>query len=677
MRNRVPFPVLLLAWLIAAAGCAPDGSGPHDAGVDGRNAVAPDDPGADAGDAAGDPGVVDPVGDADVDPGPFDPMSWCAAPDAVAAASDLLPRPWRMMARPDAVWAGTVVRFQPALTGGDASDHAFLERILAEAGVAGRSSMRVASGLSIVVHPPSEWAGVVDACAPGLPDSDEAYWLRLESQAPQDGILRIDLFAPGPSGRRMAWRTIRQILLGTPIPSGVATIADAPATAMRGVIETFYGPPWEPDARIALMPTLAAMKYNTFIYASKMDLFTNWVFDYWKDGWEPVHLAELAAIADAARANGLLPGLQVRPLAAVTFSSQDDRLAFVDRVGELLDAGFDLFSLSFDDTDRVLGAEDAAAFESYDHAVIDFAAAVLAQLHDARPGLVLGFVPNDYWSDAPTAQATLTLAGNALPDYVTIGWTGRQIIPATVTAQDADQAAAWMKRRPLLGDNYPVLDHAGADLFLGPLEGRAADLPAHVAGLLFNPMPYPFASLPGLATCADYAWNAAAYDPSDSVQAMATFLAGPGAAADALAVMADVNRSPTIGGSTAPGLQSAIAAFRAAYDGGFGLADAADALEAGFFASFADVASAWPSVRDPRLRDELAPWAAQLGRYGAAGATALDLLAAKAAGGPVDPGALADWRAAVAQARSLTPRPTSAVMQDLLDFAERELVPVP
>jgi hypothetical protein len=158
---------------------------------------------------------------------------------------------------------------------------------------------------------------------------------------------------------------------------------------------------------------------------------------------------------------------------------------------------------------------------------------------------------------------------------------------------------------------------------------------------------------------------------------MAIFLAGPGAAADALAVMADVNRSPTIGGSTAPALESAIAALRAAYDGGNGLADAAAALETGFLVPFTDVAIAWPSVRDPGLRDELAPWAAQLGRYGAAGATALDLLAAKAAGGTVDPGALADWRAAVAEARGLTPRPTSAVMQDFLDFAEGELVPVP
>ena len=65
------------------------------------------------------------------------------------------------------------------------------------------------------------------------------------------------------------------------------------------------------------------------------------------------------------------------PLAAVTFSSEDDRAMFVRRIGELLDVGFDLFSLSFDDTDRVLVPADAAAYGSYDEAVIDFAADVL------------------------------------------------------------------------------------------------------------------------------------------------------------------------------------------------------------------------------------------------------------------------------------------------------------
>lgn len=614
---------------------------------------------------------ADAVDDVVVDSGAPDPASWCAPTDFVALASPLLPRPWRVLGPPGGDTLRILTRPQVTLVDGDADDAAWLDRILVE----GAAALPAADGtpVTVVVHPSAEWTEIAATCIPDLPESDEAHYLRLRRTV--DAGLEIHLFAPAASGRRMAWQTIRQILLGAPVPADGAAIADGPSSPLRGVIETFYGPPWTPEARIALMPTFAALKFNTFIYASKMDLFTNWLFDYWKEGWEPVHLAELGAMADAARQHGLVVGIQVRPLDSVTFSSQDDRAAFVERVGDLLDVGFDLFSLSFDDTDRVLGPEDTAAFASYDHAVIAFAADVLARLHQARPDLVLGFVPNDYWSEAPTAQATLTLAGQQLPPYVTIGWTGLQIIPATITAQDADQVAAWMQRKPLLGDNYPVLDHAGADLFLGPLEGRAADLPAHLAGLLFNPMPYPFASLLGLATCADYAWNAADYIPDRSVASMARFLAGPGDAAQALAVLADVDRSPTIGGSPAPGLQAAIAAFWAAHDAGSGMADAASALDTNYFQPFVAVGTHWASVWHPGLRGELAPWATQLAGYGQAGRSALDLLARKAAGN--DPGAaeLAGWRQDVATLRARTPRPTAHVMQDFLDRAEQALVP--
>lgn len=657
MGNRRCWLVLVVGLAALFVACGSGNGGAPDAVVEPPDA---------AGDATGDASL-----DTTVDPGDPDPASWCAPADFVALASPLLPNPWRVLGPEGGDFLRILTRPQATLVDGDASDAAWLDRILVEvdALLPAGNGMEV----TVVVHPSAEWADLVATCVPDLPESDESHYLRLRRTG--DAGLEIHLFAPAEAGRRMAWQTIRQILLGAPVPAGGMVVADAPATPLRGVIETFYGPPWTPEARIALMPTLAALKFNTFIYASKMDLFTNWLFDYWKEDWEPVHLAELGAMVDAAKNHGLLVGIQVRPLDSVTFSSQDDRAAFVDRVGDLLDVGFDLFSLSFDDTDRVLGPQDTAAFASYDHAVIAFAADVLARLHQARPDLVLGFVPNDYWSEAPTAQATLTLAGQQLPSYVTIGWTGLQIIPATITAQDADQVAAWMQRKPLLGDNYPVLDHAGADLFLGPLEGRAADLPGHVAGLFFNPMPYPFASLPGLATCADYAWNAADYVPDRSVASMAEFLAGPGDAAKALAVLADVDRSPTLGSSPAPGLQAAIAAFWDAYDAGSGLTDASMALDTGYFQPFVAVGTHWASVWHPALRDELAPWATQLAGYGQAGRTALVLLARKAQGDAPGADELADWQQDFAALRARTPRPTAHVMQDFLDHADQALVP--
>jgi len=195
-------------------------------------------------------------------------------------------------------------------------------------------------------------------------------------------------------------------------------------------------------------------------------------------------------------------GFQVRPLAAATFSSAEDRAAAAAKLGAVADLGFDLISLSFDDTDKKLNATDAAAYASYDDAVIDFSQAVLASVHQHAPEVTLGWVPNDYFSNAEGAPVSLALAGERLPPYVVVGWTGNEVLPATISSEDADRAATWLKRKPLLGDNYPVIDHAGDRVQLGPVTGRAHDLAPHLAGMLFNPMPYAWASLPALASCA-------------------------------------------------------------------------------------------------------------------------------------------------------------------------------
>jgi len=351
------------------------------------------------------------------------------------------------------------------------------------------------------------------------------------------------------------------------------------------------------------------------------------------------------------------------------FSGEEDRVRFVDAVLELLDTGFSLFSLSFDDTDQVLLPADQEKYASHDEAVIDFAADVLARLHERRPDLRLGFVPTDYWSRAEGAQASLTLAGESLPPYVTVGWTGPEILSPTVTAGDADEVAAWLRRAPLLGDNYPVIDNAGARLFLGPVERRSPDLPGHLAGLLFNPMPLPFASLPALATCADYAWNAPGYDAARSMMAAAALLAGPNDGATALRVLADVNRSPFLAGSMAPGLQAAVDAFRAALDAGGDLQGPSVSLESGYLAAFSRLPSQWEKVALVPLREELRPWMLVLAQVGDAGSLALELLAVRASGGEVDADLLADLQARVQAIRDARVRPAGPIPLDFLDDA--------
>jgi hypothetical protein len=73
-------------------------------------------------------------------------------------------------------------------------------------------------------------------------------------------------------------------------------------------------------------------------------------------------------------------------------------------------------------------------------------------------------------------------------------------------------------RHPLiLWDNYPVNDLSMSDeMHLAPLAGRDSRLPEVVYGYLNNPLVQENLSLLPLATCFDYAVDAAAYDSETS-----------------------------------------------------------------------------------------------------------------------------------------------------------------
>ncbi len=600
--------------------------------------------------------VMDDLASADVVVTPD--VDWCPAADAVASRSGALPRPVVEM-----TWnAGMVPAMESAssgLIGGDDMDDAEMTFLESSLGLV-RGYVRTA-GLAVFVHDSAEWAAVVADCAPAIPESDEAYIVRWSVDG--GGNQSVHIVAASDRGRLWAWKTVRQIpghLAGSEL-----FIADAPASKFRGVIETFYGPVYSEADRLALMPYLADMKFNQYIYAGKMDIYTDWVGTYWSGEWPADYIAMLGRMTAGIKAAGMMPGVQLRiDEGSIVFSSDADMAVFLDKVRVFRDAGFDLFSLSFDDTKKELHGDDLAAYASYDEAAIDFSKRAFEAIHAEMPDLVLGWVPTDYWSNAETASTTLTLAGSQIPEYVGIGWTGTEVIPETITAADADAVAAWIKRKPLLGDNYPVIDNSGSTVFLGPLQGRAADLPEHLDGILFNPMPFPFPSLPALATCADYAWNAAGYEPWESVGAMSRMLGGSADGASALDLMARVNVSNTFNESMAPDLLTATTAYWAAWDSG---ATPDPTTLAARFAEFAALPDMWaqPGPSD-ELRGSLQPWVDQLGRYGAAGAIVLDVIGEMAAGRAVPAEKLDTFAAVMVEIESANRLPTGDVMRDFL-----------
>ena len=63
------------------------------------------------------------------------------------------------------------------------------------------------------------------------------------------------------------------------------------------------------------------------------------------------------------------------------------------------------------------------------------------------------------------------------PD-IFVFWTGPSVCSSTITAKDAAQFAAWVGRKPIIWDNYPVNDMFPWRPLLAPVKGRSADLEA-------------------------------------------------------------------------------------------------------------------------------------------------------------------------------------------------------
>ena len=166
--------------------------------------------------------------------------------------------------------------------------------------------------------------------------------------------------------------------------------------------------------------------------------------------------------------------------------------------------------------------------------------------------------------------------GAKLDAGVLVQWTGLDIVSPAITSESAKAAslAYGTPDRPdaiFLWDNYPVNDFAPDRLFLGPVVGRSRDLHTVVQGITANPMVQPYASMPALASFADYIWNSPGSDGEESLNAALEEIAGPDTVVQAaLKTFADLNRNWAIDESTAksPLLAADMEEFWRSYEAG-------------------------------------------------------------------------------------------------------------
>lgn len=474
-----------------------------------------------------------------------------------------------------------------------------------------------------------------------LPTHAEGYALRSTRSGPHKTVV---IGGVDGAGQFYGVQTLRQLFVGSKTSAAIAgvSVSDFPSMPLRGTIEGFYGPPWTPQARLDHMDFLGNVKANTYVYTPKNDPYLR---DEWRTPYPADKLSELKSLVTEATANHVQFTYAVSPGLSICYSSQADRNALEAKFQSMYDLGVRSFSIPLDDISYTKWncAADQTTYgapgrESAAKAQVSLLNEIQRNWIDKHDGAQpLQMVPTEYGDLTDTAYKQ-TMRSTLDPDVVVM-WTGTDVVPPSVTNEQADEVSKLFGRKVFLWDNYPVNDFGNTSgrLLLAPYDKREAGLSNHLTGIVANPMNEAYASDIAVFGTADFSWNDKAYDATTDWKQATSYLAGGDpAATSALQVFADLEHmAPTFGATPwqpqAPELAKRVKTFWTALDGGHP-ADAIAALR-----SYAvQIQQAPATIRagavQPGFVDDADPWLTATGLWGQAMVAQLDALTARLGG---------------------------------------------
>ncbi len=277
---------------------------------------------------------------------------------------------------------------------------------------------------------------------------------------------------------------------------------------IRGVVEGFYGVFYTFPERNDLIRFIGQHGYNYYIYGPKNDRQhrTRW--------WEPYPsevMAQFEQTLALAQASGVT---FCYALAPITYSGEAEFALITAKLRAFFDLGVRAFAIFMDDIAPMFDPlGEAKNYQRYAELHIDLGNRLYAWLQTLSEECSLHLCPVDYYGSPPFSNYLRALGAGLHPD-IDIFYTGLQVCSPTISATDAAQIEAVLRRKPLIWDNYPVNDLAmRSELHIGPIRGRSADLGQAVRGVVVNPMNQAEASKIALLTFANYFRDPAGYDP--------------------------------------------------------------------------------------------------------------------------------------------------------------------
>jgi hypothetical protein len=403
----------------------------------------------------------------------------------------------------------------------------------------------------------------------------EAYVLRA-TYSPGSGLAQIRVAAISAAGYHCALLRIPS-LLGTP-PDRLAseliprpqsvrvvhqgeevTIADYPSFPVRGIVEGFYGTPWSYDDRLDVLHFEGQQRMNTYIYAPKDDLYER---KLWREPYPPEQMKRLGALVAAAHENFVHFTYAISPGLSMAYSSEAEFQTLARKLESISKLGVTDFALFLDDVPfNLVHPEDQKRFQTLARAHVFLINRLYVHLKKLSAQNRLTVCPTTYTNEWGSRDYLREL-GNGVRPEISLDWTGTEVISSGITLAQAAEWGGYIRRKPLVWDNFPVNDGHPWRLILDPLRGREARLFTVTQGLVSNPMCQAHASMVPLETVADYLWNSAAYDPEKSQHHALVTQYG----ADALSFLAPILQIYAAGQGEEPDLTDIFEERRPAID---------------------------------------------------------------------------------------------------------------
>ncbi len=380
-------------------------------------------------------------------------------------------------------------------------------------------------------------------------------------------------------------------------------LTDKPDFRWRGVVEGFYGNPWKAAQRLKGVEFFGDFGMNLYLIAPKD---AQWQRFQWRNPLTDEFLSELAELISRGNENAVDVSACVSPGLSVTYSSDEDVQAVVNKFLQMASVGATHFGLLLDDIPDTLTHEnDLARYGNVAQAHADFANRVHAKLVEANPLAHVILCPMHYAGRG--TEPYCHVMGDELHPQIDLMWTGREICSGYLDIADAVVFDRSTRRPPFYWDNYPVNDGSMANrLHIGPIDGREKGLHKYSAGLLANPMELFEASLISLGTIGDYLWSTENYVPFDSWEAVLIDLIPN--EDDRKATREFFRNTLGMTGHWSPEFNQTIGACSTAWRNGEPKKAAAAAREAASKIRHNHNVITSDSYCAPLLRDEISPW---------------------------------------------------------------------